>query len=862
MQEELNEKQLKVVKELDRNILLIASAGTGKTNTLVYRLTEIIKCKRALPQEILCLTFTNKACDEMQKRVTTLLGASADKIDISTFHSFCYEIVKAEAKKNSDLFMDFTIFDEDDCMEIVRSINTYGVADKSLQDFINLVKQYRAVYGYYTDDAHADYRQVGEQLFAHEMAKIDAVCETAYHHLDKKMKEIVRVACAQIVERYNKLLADMHGLDFVDLIVKADELLLKPTVVKIWQHKYKYLNIDEVQDTSLLEYRILSRLFASNNILLCGDYFQTIYQWRGSNPQQIIEQYKKVYAPLTVIFDRNYRATQTLLAASYDCLRNLLGAAVDKVYAEALTAAAPITGAKIVIKKVDDAKAEAGWIFAQISKLRDTDLSKICILTRSNRYNERLSIYLADINKTLPHEKQINFILVDQFKFFRRQEIKDVLAFLKLLLNRHDLLSLKRILTKFVPGIGEKTMAELQSTAYREVGISLTDFLDKRVYGVSADPFADLLTALPNENLVIFDVESTGTDIATDEIVQIAAVKLDAAGKVKEKFMQLLKPDKKVGTSFFVHGFSDEYLAQNGKSAKDVISDFLQFVMDAVIVGHNVSYDIDILTNQIDRLQLARPKFAAVYDTLDIYRRFYPNLANHKLGFLSDYFSIEDKPTHDAFDDVLATASLLLHALQNNIVPTAKMREEYIRKHLVQFRQIAMQINELAEDSKLLRPYEIIAKIMNVTRIKEFYSTQPERINRIRELYLIARHGDNEAQKPRASLVKFIKMAALSNNEMDRMIAKVPRVPLITVHQSKGSEFDYVFLAGMQEGIFPSFLAVREGNLTEEKRLFYVALTRAKRKLFISWSNLSEHHRKNKISSFLAAIPTKYKEDI
>ncbi|WP_196603904.1 3'-5' exonuclease [Pectinatus haikarae] len=859
----LNDKQMEVVNELEHNVLLSASAGTGKTNTLIYRIAAIIDKEKALPEEILCLTFTNKACGEIKERISILLAQKGAGVKICTFHSFCYDVIKAEAKKNSDLFTDFIIFDEDDCQEVVRKVNFYGIAsNKALQYFIDLVKQYRAVYDYCTDDMKSDYANVIKRLFVEQIDKISNICVTAQYYQDERMLEAVKQNGADIVTDYNRQLADMHGLDFTDLIVRTYELFKDDAVVKIWRHRYKYINIDEMQDTSSLEYDILSRLFVHNNILLCGDYFQTIYEWRGSDPESILHKYKIDYKPVTIAFDENYRSTRILLNASYDCLENLFGKSVRKVYKSAVKSANGLQGEKITVKEAENAENEAAWIFDEIQQLGKSDRCRICILTRSNKYNERLSRYLNNLNENVQREKRIDFIMVDEFKFFRRQEIKDVMAFLKLLMNRYDSSSLQRILKKFAVGIGEKTIDTVQSAAYRKVGISLVDFIDERTYKDDNDPFCLLLQAVQEEKIIVFDVESTGTDTSRDEIIQIAAVRLDHEGKIKERFVHILKPIKTVGTSYYVHGFSDEYLEKNGEPPEKILAAFREFSIGAVIVGHNVSYDISIFGSQLNRMNLPKPEFLTSYDTLDIYRRFYPNLPNHKLSFLSDYFSIEEKPTHNAFDDVMATASLLMHAIKNDIIPTASLRREYLREHVDQFRWMAVKLNELIENSFILRPYELIAKIMNVTKIKEFYQNQPEKIDHIREFYLIAKYNDNAGTAPRDCLAELLKITALSNSEMDRMISAIDRIPIITVHQAKGSEFDYVFLAGMQDGIFPAYLAIKEGSLEEEKRLFYVALTRAKKHLYISRSKISEHGRKNTVSRFLDAIPAKYKKDV
>ncbi|WP_231036588.1 3'-5' exonuclease [Pectinatus sottacetonis] len=858
----LNKMQKQVVNDLQNNILLSASAGTGKTNTLLYRMVNIIDKNKAAPEEILCLTFTNKACHEIQERAATVLGENSLNIAIMTFHSFCYNLIKIEAKKNSDLFADFVIFDEDDCAEIIKEFNVYKFVTKSLQNFINLVKENRAVYNIYSNNLHTDYARVIKKLFNSENRKLDRVCVNQHYFLDKKMKALMQANGADIVTAYDHRLQEMHGLDFTDLIITVYKFLQDETIKTAWQNKYKYINIDEMQDTSELEYEILAQIFPGNNILLCGDYFQTIYEWRGSNPHTILKKFKAKYNPRLIVFNENYRATQMLLRASYGCLKKLFGEKVYAIYKNEIKAVSRVQGEKIIFKETKNVADEAKWIFEEIHKIGIKDVARIGILTRSNKYNQRLSKNFSILNNRLPNADRVNFILVDEFKFFRRQEIKDVLAFLRLITNRYDETSFRRILKKFAIGIGEKTIAAIETKKYHKAGINIIDFLDRKTYESSGDPFGILLDALAKDKVVVFDVESTGTDTACDEIIQIAAVKIDKNGTIIDKFVRMVKPNKKVGQSFYVHGFSDAFLKEKGEPPALVLQEFIEFSRNTVIVGHNVGYDISILYSQLDRLNMNKPDFITYYDTLDIFRRFYPDLANHKLSFLSEYFVIENKPTHNALDDVMATVGLLLYAVKKNIGPSVLIRKKYISKYIDQFRWIAVQMQELTDNSYIVRPYDLIAKIMNLTKIKEYYKNEPERIDRIRELYLIAREIDNKKVYSRDALNNLLKISALSNSDMDRMLMKVPRIPIITVHQAKGTEFDYVFLAGMQDGIFPAYLAIREGVVEEEKRLFYVAITRAKRQLFLTWSRISEHGRANTVSRFIKTIPVDFVQKI
>ena len=454
--------------------------------------------------------------------------------------------------------------------------------------------------------------------------------------------------------------------------------------------------------------------------------------------------------------------------------------------------------------------------------------------------------------------------MVDQYKFFRRQEIKDIIAFLKLIANRNDSLSLSRIIERLPTGIGEVTLSDIASNKYKEIGIRLSDYIDPNVikYG---ERYALLINELENNNFVIFDVESTGLDVTEDEIIQIAAIKIDNKGKVIEKFERFLKNNKSVKSSEFVHGFSDEFLRINGEDKITVFNDFLEFSKDTIIVGHNVQYDISILTSELERLKMAKPMFKGVFDTLDIYRRFYPNAINHKLETLSRIFDTSHKPSHNAMDDILATGELLVYAVNKYLKPTSMERMAFMSKYLKSFNDITNKLNSLFESAENMRAYEIIPYIINDLGVKNLYKGEGgvEKLERLRDFYSLLKDLDIPEKSNRDSLLDVIKMTGLSNGELEELIikrSKKPRIPIITVHQSKGLEFENVFLAGMQEETFPSYGAVKSGRLDEDKRTFYVAMTRAKKRLYITSNTKGLYGYRKDVSRFVKLIPSKYIE--
>jgi DNA helicase-2/ATP-dependent DNA helicase PcrA len=847
---DFNHKQLQVINTLDKNILLLSSAGTGKTKTLSSRIGNIISKNLASGEEILCLTFTNRACREMKEKIIETVGKEGLKVTVKTFHSFCFDIIKKEAKKNTDIFFDFTIYDEEDTKEIINELNPYKFNVSCLQRFINMVKEKSINY------KERDYKDVIDSMIQYNANVFNDVCKNEKYMVDKTLVDYLNIYGYLIVASYDKKLYERHGVDFNDLIIKVYDLFQKDNIATYWREKYKFIHIDEMQDTSEIEYNIVSKLFKNNNIMLSGDYYQTIYEWRGSNPSIIFDNYKKEFNPEFIVFDKNYRSSEILLKASYGFLTNAFGEGVNKIYKEGIKPKANIEGEIIEFKKAYDLMAEAEFIFNKIKSLKVENLSNIAILTRNNRINIALSEKFKILNSKLPKEERIGFLLVDEFKFFRREEIKDVLAYLKLIVNDFDNNSLKRIVKRFGKGIGEKTIEDIEKEENIKIGVRLTDLIHKNTqeYG---DYYELLIRELDNENIVVFDVESTGINTTEDEIVQIAAIKINNKGEVIESFQKFLVPNKPVGDSYLVHGFSDEFLKKNGEDKNTVLKNFLEFIEDTVVIGHNVTFDITILNSELERLNLNKSNFKAYYDTLDIARRFYPNLVNHKLETLSRLFNTEIKSSHNAMDDILATKDVFMVMIKEKVKPTIINRMAVYSKYIKKFKPIYEEISNLKKLSYIKNPKNIIGEIVNKTKIKSKYQKEYVKMNNLREFFVIAKEIENKEISPRDNLIELLKITSLSNSELDRMLVKYPRVPIITIHQSKGAEFDYVFLAGLQNNVFPNYMAVKEGNEMEEKRLFYVAMTRAKKALYLSFSEY-EHNKRKAKSMLVDFIPDEY----
>lgn len=842
-----NKKQQQVINELNQNILLSAGAGTGKTNVLSYRVANILNKNRANADEILCLTFTNKACRELKNRITSQLDfETANKITIRTIHGFAYQVITTTAKKAQTIFKEFVIFDDEDQKTLIRQTiaNFPKARALDIQYIVNCIeqlKQERALKHIYTEDIEADYTTI-----YHQHLKFN---KTFNQQQNDNLTKFFQFDGLNIIINYELALQQMHGLDYKDLIANAYRLFQDENICSSWRKRYKCIMIDEMQDTSSFEYTMLEKLFPANNIMLCGDEFQTIYEWRGSNPQKILTAFTEKYNPLIINFNENYRSTKLLLEMAYNTLINLFcKETILHSYAKNLLSKSSELGHKIELKQANSLANEAQWIFQNIVNLLPLikTPTQIAILVRQNNYLQNLTLhlnYLANIYNQKNQEAPIHFIQIDNIRFFKRQEIKDVLSIMKYLINPNDYLSLQRILINLIPNIGIRTIKQISSTEYLQNGLRLSDFINANFQNPNYEPFSDLISAYLSKDIIVFDIEGTGTDIFADNIIQLSAIKIRKGKKIAE-FNRYLKSDKPVGDSEKVHHISDEYLQTHGENPKLVLQEFCQFIQDAIITGHNIrGYDMDILNQNLLKHNLKPVDFSNInFDTLDLVRRFYPNLPNHKLEFLSNHFQFETKSNHNSLDDVFATWELLHKLLEDKIIPTAKKRSELINKQKNKFihvTQIFQKLHNILNDNLLLE--NLIAQIVeefNLVNIYKANATQDGavRLENIRNLFRLAK-AELNSHRGTNGIKELLQYASLSNTDLDALTSSHPKIPIITIHQAKGLEFDYEFLAGMNDDIFPSYFSTRNGSITEEeKRLFYVAITRAKKALFLSSS--------------------------
>lgn len=810
----LNEMQRKAVLSIEDNALILAPAGTGKTKVIAMRSAYMLR-NNIPPSQILCLTFTNKAAKEMEARISTYAKEALKELTIRTFHSFCYFIISNE-KKYAHFAFPCTILDEADTVAILERITaslkeTYTIQSYTLTHFIENIKKY--------------------SLTFEEVKRYDYAFIVKDYLKNHKVKEKLLIKYGlKIFTTYQNYLKSSHCIDFTDLILEATYLLEQPEISSRWQHRYTYIQVDEMQDTSQREYALIKCLAKGNHIALFGDFNQTIYEWRGSAPYEMIVDFKAMFSPLEFTLTINYRSTQVLLQAANDYIDN------SKLYPLECTSKSSTYGELIKVIIAPTKPREFTAIAQSILENSKEDFSKAAVLTRTNGYSKELYGILTSYG--------IPCIKIDDVKLFRKKEVKDCLAFLGLLSNPRNAHALETILIHPFIAMEPWLIKQLRQTK------SSYMYLHDWFAAESDDPYTPLFKGFRENKIVVLDVESTGLDTTQDEIIQIAAIVYGKDG-VKSTLDLLVKPTRKVRDSFYIHGFSDALLSKEGLDPVEALSQLLQFAKEKIVVGHNVKYDLEIIKSMLHRYKLPSLDLVGVYDTLDLAYKIYPTLANHRLDTLSKLVMTKTAPTHNALQDILATSEVLKHFIE-------KLQTQHLSRlnHLEQFYPYVLPYKErlraLLKVLQVKPTYTAIEYLMNTCHFKAYYTN--EQVISLRDFYKMTKELYDETLSLQDNIIKLLTFSSLHYSELEQTAFFKNRIPIMTIHQAKGLEFEDVYLAGCNDRIFPSSKSIKEGYLEEEKRLFYVGMTRAKKQLYLTYNTTAPR------SLFIDEIGETYKQ--
>jgi DNA helicase-2/ATP-dependent DNA helicase PcrA len=583
--------------------------------------------------------------------------------------------------------------------------------------------------------------------------------------------------------------------------------------------------------------------------MLCGDFFQTIYEWRGSNPEKVLDGYIKDFSAKIYMFSENYRSTKTLAQATFGYLQNTYPQWVGKYCPESLTINSEKQGEPISCYAFSNREEEAWKIYKYLQATKGKT-NNACVIARSNKYIAELYRYFEKFNNQTEEEELRFFTVEENFNFYKKPVIKDILAVLRLLINQADRSSLERLTEKYVKMVGVKTIESLRG--YNQIGVSILSFIHPQTH-LYGDCYYHLIEGYNTDNIVIYDTETTGLDLAKDEIVQLSAIKLSRSGEILDTLDLMIEPTVEISQAAYeTHGFDLQFIRENGGiTALEALQRFSDFTRGCVLVGHNnLCYDKPLVERQLKENGLPPLNILAEYDTLVIAKQFYGYLENFKLDTLCKNFNVINECAHNALGDITATGQCLIAMLQEKILPTAAERRAILSKYKERFAKIYAFIEEMR--LRLQNGEELAGHIIDRLNLKKLYPTNGD---------LTAMRDIMETLKPvedmESFLKEFLKDAALSNSQMDVLIQKLNRIPIITIHQSKGCEFDTVILAGADDSNFPTHAAKQSGKEDEERKVFYVAITRAKEKLILTRAMRNGRHELNETPYFWM-LPEEY----
>ena len=438
----LNSEQLLAVQHAEGPLLILAGAGSGKTRVIAHRIAYLIAKKGLPPWNVLAVTFTNKAAEEMRLRVERLLRdqeVSAAPL-VSTFHSLCVRILRQDIEKLGEGYArTFTIYDQDDSLRLIKNcIKDLGYDEKHLGQ--------RA-----TQAAISSAKNRGED--------VDAFAASA-DYMDER-----RAAIARVYKLYEERLRNNNALDFDDLMIKAVRLLRNvPAVREKYNNKFKCIMVDEYQDTNTLQFALIRLLTEKQqNICVVGDEDQSIYKWRGADITNILNFEKQFPNTRVIRLEQNYRSTQTILDVAGAVVRLNVERKGKNLWTQ------NPRGQNVGYCQAFDAESEARWVAQRILEhRRDEPDTRAAVLYRTNSQSR--------VFEEAMRRAGLPYNIVGGFSFYERMEVRDIIAYLKLALNPNDSIALERVINSPPRGIGKQTVDELQRRA-KDFGLSLWETL-------------------------------------------------------------------------------------------------------------------------------------------------------------------------------------------------------------------------------------------------------------------------------------------------------------------------------------------------------------------------------------------------
>ena len=815
--------QRAVIEANDEYNLVLAPPGCGKTEILSHRILYAAN-NGVKFSDMICLTFTNRASRGMYERIRqTISDPSVSEMFVGNIHRFCMQFLM----NNKIVSPEVGIVDENDIKDILLmfEMRKLGIAIEKERYFIGAVmaKSHRMMQAKYKDD---------EDLMLYPEEKTEFSINGDNTDYSGKVTEYA--------ERYNEYKKDNNLMDFDDFLIETYQALKSPTYKEDFVGvDYKWAQVDEVQDMNPLQFAILDKITANEGktVMYLGDAQQAIFSFMGAKLSSL-ETLTKRAGGKVMSLERNYRSPKYLLDIFNEFAQKELH--IDKAFLPSTENTDWPTKGDLRTIHSNTLGEQCSTVCDCVSKaIKDYPDDRVAVLVRTNKAAD-------DISKKL-REKQISHFKLSGEDVFRSDAYKTVLSHFNVIARDNSFMDWARILYATGSTNSFKDARNIMKDL-RNAGMTPSDFINFK----DSSYLREFCKSYKDKEIVIFDTETTGLNVYEDDIIQIAAIKVKNGKLVEGSELDIiLETDKeipeKLGSK--VNPMVEVYQNREKMPRKEALEFFLDYVGDDEVLGHNSSYDLEILHNNVLRSCPGRNVHAEIsycWDSLKLIKLIRPFLKVYKLEALLQELGLEGINSHKANDDILATKSLVDWCFEN---ADKKLEEQDKLKPNVNIRNAAqvlvknysdiykMTISKLdVQDQEDKSIFAIAFKYAYDKFIERGFISEHDRISLVVDFLNKHILASKKANHLRTEMqIHLSELTTFNESDLCESDIVSEKVYIMTVYKAKGLEFENVIIYDAVEGTYPFFCSKTDAEKMEDKRLFYVAMSRAKKRLWISY---------------------------
>jgi DNA helicase-2/ATP-dependent DNA helicase PcrA len=848
-----NEQQQEVIRVKQGKHLVLAPPGCGKTHILAQRTLEALK-QGLQTTDMLCMTFTNRAARGMRGRIAELVGEGAEDLFVGNVHRYCSMLLFDE----NIIGASTSIIDDDDIMDIVHDICAHSVANYQdvhyVPNFHHFMKQLRLgvpndlLLHVATLPCKLELKQLcghmglsyGRQSVLYLYDHLDEIPEMIAIHYERLFQLM------QFAHQYENYKEEYGMVDFDDVLILAYHHLCTVTDHK----RYCWIQIDEVQDLNPLQMSIIELLYDDSRECSCmlylGDEQQAIFSFIGAKVSTLSVLQQQCGGQVHRLL-QNYRSPKHLLDLYNDFAEYQLGVARSQLPQASFALSEDTTNYLCLCYSESNEDEVANVAKRVVPAMLKNEHETTAIIVPTNRDANKMSESLGGV----PHFK------ISGQDIFMHPDMKTLLSHFNVLKNEMNKLAWAQLFRNLKV---EPTYAKSRTVVSRLFAESIlpTDFLCYE----SGTYLTHFCQAYEHETFVVYDTETTGTDVFEDDIVQLAAFKVRGGVKVEgSDFEVLLTTEREIPSMLgdLVNPLVEVYAQRPHVARQEGLAQFVAYAEGCVLCGHNVNFDNSILYYNLKRSQVAhdlpllpslgsKRYFTQVFDTLKLSKLLFQKQKSYKLKSLLEQFGLEGENSHLANDDILATWHLMelcyreskkkqeLHEQRMQSKEMKRIAKRLVDRYVVAFFHTLQNMYAAApqDGCGLLSEMEYIVGELQLEIPKLDYIMEYLRIDVI---------NTEVAPTLRTQLEHYL-MDLNTYRETDlcesqAMRQRLERVFVTTVHKAKGLEFDNVIVLGVVDGVYPFFNSKTEEEKMEDARKLYVALSRAKKRLCLCYHGLN-----------------------